>query len=414
MKKFTSKFIAIFIITICFTNTVEAQWTQVGSLVAGIDTANNVSMFAGFGNNMYAASNKGLFKSIDNGSTWASISYTVAVTQSVTMMSVYEEINGTLYAGSDKRLYKSTNAGTSWTWLPLPMDTISVNDIQRSGNNLVIAYNKNFNKGGVFYSTDNGATWTAATGLSPTLPLYDLHVDADTVYVGGQGGVCKSINSGVSFGAPGSGLPNGRTVLRHNGKLFAGDVGGTGLYTSNNNNASWTQANASVFAGFCQVFSVAQTPTMIIAAVDGGTVCNGGNPIKASVDGGVNWAPFMTGLTTGFYPKLGTNAALTSFFTAKQKSVYRTGTSTGIKEHKNAEDVSAFFDADKNLVVRMVNNTNAEICIYSMSGVLIYKGDFTGNEITLSDLKNKACGLYTLIISAQNETRKCKVLKQDY
>ncbi len=412
MKKIITRF-TLFILAIGFQNNSYAQWTQIGYLTTGVDTASSVGMFAGFGGNMYAASNKGLYRSTDNGNTWSSLTYSAATTASINMVSVFEESVTTIYTGSDKRLYKSTNGGSSWTWLPLPMDSVTVTDIQRSGNHLLVSYNKNFTKGGVYYSADNGSTWNTAVGLPATLPIFDLHVEGDTVYVAGQGGVKKSTDKGVTFGAAGSGMANSRTMTRHSGNLFAGDGGGTGLYVSTNNSNSWAPANASVFAGFCQIFCIAQVPGMIVAAVDGGTVCNGGNPVKASVDGGVNWAPFMTGLAPGSYAKLGTNSAFTSFFTNKSKIIYRTGLASGIKQNTNSQEVKAFFDGDGDLVLNMSNNTNALLSIYSVNGALIYKGECTGNEVRVTDIKNATPGLYTLIISAQNQTRKCKVLKTE-
>lgn len=368
-------------------------------------------MYAGFNTNLYAASNKGVFRSTDNGNTWNGLTYAAAVTQTLNMLSVFEE-PGIIYAGSDKRLYKSTDNGSTWSWVPLPIDSINVYDIQRSGSNLVIAYSKSFNKGGVFYSS-NGISWTAASGLLATQPMYDLHVEADTVYVGGMGGVHRSVDKGMSFGASGAGLPNGRSVLRHSGKLFAGDAGGTGVYMSSDNGTNWSQANATVFAGFCQVFSMAQSPSMMLVTVDGGASCNGGNPIKSSVDGGINWSPYMTGVTSGFYPKVGTNAGMTSFFTSKGNKVYRTGVATGLANVAREDGIKAFFDQENTLVVKFANHTNVGLNIYSVNGELVYQGSFADGDIRITNMQRQPQGLYILTVSSGNNIRSCRVLKAE-
>ncbi|MBA2612359.1 MAG: T9SS type A sorting domain-containing protein [Bacteroidetes bacterium] len=413
MKKITK---VLFFISCIAISKVNAQWNQIGYLAITPDTANNVGTFAGFGSNMYAASNKGLFRSTDNGNNWTNLTYAVPVTQSLSMVSVWEESVSVIYAGSDKRLYKSTNSGSTWTWIPLSIDSMSISEINRSGSNLIFSYNKNFNKGGVFYSPDNGTTWNQATGIPATNPMFDIHVEGDTVYVAGTGGIYKSINKGVNFSFLGNGTNVGlRTITRHATKLIAGDAGGTGMYVSTNGGTTWTLANATVFGGFCQVISVEQAPGIIVTAVTGGTACSGtGNAsIKMSVDGGTNWSTFMTNLNSGFYPRLGTNSGHTSFFTLTGNKIYRTNAVTGLKKYESDPAAKLFFDADKNLNIQIPNSTNVDIKIFSVSGTLMYKNTFSESELKISELSNAAPGVYFVMMSSGNKVATQKILKQE-
>lgn len=415
MKKITK---LLFLISCFAALKTNAQWNQIGYLAITPDTANSVGTFAGFGSNMYAASNKGLFRSTDNGNTWNNLTYAVPVTQSLSMVSVWEESVSVIYAGSDKRLYKSTNSGSSWTWIPLAIDSMSISEINRSGNNLVLSYNKNFNKGGVFYSSDNGATWNQATGIPLTNPMFDIHVEGDTVYVAGTGGIYRSLNKGAAFSFLGNGTNVGlRTITRHATKLFAGDAGGTGMYQSTDGGTTWTLSNATVFGGFCQVFTVAQTPGMIVSAVSGGSTCiNASNgSIKMSSDGGTNWSTFMTNLpsTSGFYPKLGTNSNSTSMFTHQGKKVYRTATITGIKKYESGPAATLFFDLEKNLNIQIPNSTNIDIKIFSVSGTLMYENTFSESELKIGEMSNAAPGVYFVMMSSGNKVVTQKVLKQE-
>ena len=184
------------------------------------------------------------------------------------------------------------------------------------------------------------------------------------------------------------------------------------MYVSSNNGVTWVAANAGIFAGFCQVFSVAQSPSMIVAEVDGGPTCNGGNPVKSSIDGGVNWTPFMTGLTTGFYSKTGTNSNGTSFFTNAGKKIYRTNSITGIKENNAISEIKTFFDEQNSLNIQLNNNTNLDVKIFSVSGALIYENTFYESVIKINTISNVLPGVYLIMISSGHKLITQKVLKQ--
>jgi hypothetical protein len=390
-----------------------AQWNQVGYMAIAGDTATSVGRWEGFGLNLYAATNKGIFKSTDDGSTWISISYNVPVTQSVSMLSVYEESVSTIYAGGDKRLYKSTNGGASWTWLPLPKDTVNITDIKRSGNNIVVSYNKSFASGGVFYSNNNGASWVNSSGIPAANFMQDLMVEGDTVYATGKTGVFKSADNGQTFAQLGTGIPNCREMTRHLGNLFGVDGGGSGLYTSYNNGNTWAQNNTTVFGGFCQALSVTQSPSIILVAVTGNTACtNTTGSVKASVNGGVTWSSYTVGLSGG-PGQLGTNSANNYFFCKVGKRNYRTGMITGIKEAPAESIFAAYFDGNGTLNIKAYNNTDAHVTVYSSDGKLLYSGNTSENNIQINDLKNHSAGIYLVSLSANNKVMRRKVIKQE-
>jgi photosystem II stability/assembly factor-like uncharacterized protein len=410
------KFILLLIASLTVLNS-KAQWSQIAFMAITPDTASNVNMYAGFGGNLYSATNKGIFVSTTNGNSWTSLTYNVPVTQSLTMVSVWEESVTTIYAGSDKRLYKSTNSGSTWTWIPLSIDSISITDIQRSNSNLVLCYNKNFAKGGAFYSSNNGLTWNASNGIPATNPMQDLHVEGDTVYVAGKGGIYRSVDKGVNFSFLGNGTGTGlRTINRHQGNLFAGDGGGTGMYVSTNNGVTWSPAAASVFAGFCQVFSTTQAPGMILTAVDGGSVCNNAssNPVKASTDGGVTWTTYTTGLSMpGSYTKVGTNSNQTSFFTSVNKKIYRTNGPLGIKEVSANNDALVYFDGQQDLNIKIPNTTNINVKVYSINGSILHEGDYSDSNIRITGLQDVKPGvLFVMMTDGKNVVTK-KVLKPE-
>lgn len=409
MKKSTF----IFLISLVYFKNVTAQWNQIGYMAAGGDTATSVGRYEGFGMNLYAATNKGIYKSTDDGNTWLDLSYAVPVTQSVSMLSVLEESVSVIYAGGDKRLYKSINGGSSWTWLPLPKDTINITDIKRSGNNVVVSYNKNFTSGGVFYSNNNGATWFSASGIPTANFMQDLMAEGDTVYATGKGGVFKSSDNGMTFAPLGTGIPNCREITRHIGNLFGADGGGTGLYNSTNNGATWAQTNTTIFGGFCQALSVVQATSIILVSVTGNTACtNTTGSVKASTDGGISWSSYTVGLPGG-PGELGINSAKTYFFTKVGKRNYRTGLITGIRPLTKEDSFVAYFDENKNLNIEVSNYTNIDIKAFSVNGSLVFEGAFVNEKIRISEMSTKEAGIYLVSLRAGNKMMSKKVIKPE-
>jgi len=124
--------------------------------------------------------------------------------------------------------------------------------------------------GGVFLSTNNGASWTAVnTGLTNTA-VFSLAVNGSNLFAGTDGGVFLSTNNGTSWTAINTGLTNTRVrSLAVNGSnLFAGTLGG--VFFSTNNGTSWAAVNTGLTNTV--VSSLAAHSSNLFAGTDGGGV----------------------------------------------------------------------------------------------------------------------------------------------
>ena len=98
---------------------------------------------------------------------------------------------------------------------------------------------------GVYVSSNDGASWSAANPQPGNLNLKALARKSGTpLYAGGDGGVFKSTNGGASFSACG-GLPGNPKVLSLSlgtgGKLYAGTE--AGVFASTDQCAAWSAIN---------------------------------------------------------------------------------------------------------------------------------------------------------------------------
>ena len=150
---------------------------------------------------------------------------------------------------------------------------------------------------GVFLSTDNGASWTAAdSGLTNTsvssLAVSTTGTGATNIFAGTQnGGVFRSTNSGKSWTLPSARLSNEIVYALgvKDTNLFAAT--GEGVFLSTDNGTSWTAAGLSNAI----VSALAIWGTNIFAGTVYTGVSNGG--IFLSTDNGTSWTAVDTGLT---------------------------------------------------------------------------------------------------------------------
>lgn len=201
----------------------------------------------------------------------------------------------TMYAGAcSGGLFKSTDAGATWQRVSSLTGATRgcVNAIAVDPHDSNILYASRF-ADGIFKSTDGGTNWFPVnTGLSTNLELAVTAiaidpVDADTVYVANNVGVFKSTDGGASWTNSSSGLGSGPVWIAtmHPSKpttLFALQDR-AGVFKSTNGGATWNAVNVGFADLF--IFSLALDP------VDPDTVyaASARSGLYKSVDGGATW-----------------------------------------------------------------------------------------------------------------------------
>ncbi len=192
-------------------------------------------------------------------------------------------ISGTyLFAGTGQGVYLSTNNGTTWTAaIDSGLTYTSVDDLAVSGANLFAATGY----GGVYLSTNSGMTWTQVNaGLTNTF-CNTISVSDSSIFVGTNGGVFLSTNNGTSWSQINNGITN-TTVLSlaiYGANLFAGTW--DDIFLSTNNGTSW---NSIGLTGY-NVNYLAVNDSKLFVATNGG--------VFLSTNNGTGWTQVNTGLT---------------------------------------------------------------------------------------------------------------------
>lgn len=145
------------------------------------------------------------------------------------------------------KMYRSDNNGDSWSVITTPAAGIPVSSIYFDGK-LITGHNAAI--GCIYFSKDNGNTWSEATG-APTASVvngFAAHGNDLFAFTSNKG-VYKSADGGVNWTAANTGLTakNVFTMDVFNGKLFACTLGG--VFVSSDKGATWTASNSGIANG---------------------------------------------------------------------------------------------------------------------------------------------------------------------
>lgn len=387
-------FFAICIVMDCSVVNAQGQWQQVGYMIAGTDTAKFNYCCKSFGSDVFFGTDKGLFKSSDLGSNWLCLTNQSAALKNRDIRAVYYK-NAQFFVGTDSGLFKSMDNGITWQKVSTIADSVSINDIQEVGSNLVFTYSIQFSGGGVYYSSDNGSTWIKALGLRD-LPTGALLIDGANLWLGGAKGISRSSNNGQTWDTSATGFPKAcsfRDIIRIDNKLFSGDLYGGGLFVSSDNGSSWTKSDTAFFHGFCQIFSIIESHGKIILNQDGACASNGSKNIIMSSDTGKTWSAFNNGLPPQtYFPLVGKSSDGLNFFVKKAFGfeVYRYGgVAGGINEKINySKDISIYPNPFKDQLYISFTKQNLKsdikLIVRDLLGRTILSNENLGDENAIS------------------------------
>ncbi len=248
-------------------------------------------------NRLFAGTDKGVFRSFDNGDHWSFSTSNVLTDLLVDHLVINS--NGVLFAASSQ-MFRSNDNGRRWmpinTGLPHQAPVIFLS-IDVDGELFVCTHGEPLfgATDSLFRSQDNGDHWTSIkTGLANTEIRAFAINSAGHLFIGTLGaGILRSTDGGDAWSPINTGLTDRyvRTLaINASGHLFAGTY--AGVFRSTNNGENWTPINIGLMDAFIRSFAFGAN----------GVVFLGGEPAFRSTDNGDQWTPITE--FTGAHPFL--------------------------------------------------------------------------------------------------------------
>ena len=236
------------------------------------------------GNELFTGTNAtGIFSTSDQGETWSHLGVNNAEIRTM------HAVGNTLLAADPfVGIKRSIDNGETWSYASQGLYNISTRGFTHIDENIFAA-----NIDGVYVSADDGQNWSLQNNGLTTLNILSLHAIEDTLFAGTQNGVFISTNYANSWESISNGLPPYSTVtsIKNIGNTIVIVVSNSGIYTSQDNGANWTNVNSLTSFSTLEV-----SGNMLLAGtrVDYGVTQVG---VMMSNDLGATWQDVNQGLT---------------------------------------------------------------------------------------------------------------------
>jgi photosystem II stability/assembly factor-like uncharacterized protein len=197
---------------------------------------------------IYACTEGGVLKSTDGGVNWN----TVSPVTGVGPLAVSANNPSFIYAATDKNILVTTDGGESWNTrqLPIAYEDMNLLEVDPQNPNVIYTFVTDYDfLLALFKSTNGGTSWTRLYygGNGSTVATNALKIDSanpNIIYAATYHGVYKSTDGGTSWtlrGFPGSTFALAIDPI-NSGTLYAG-VFNSGVYKSTDDGATWSSFN---------------------------------------------------------------------------------------------------------------------------------------------------------------------------
>jgi uncharacterized protein (TIGR03437 family) len=265
-----------------------------------VSNVNDIALDPANALTIYAATDRGVFKTTDGGTSWAQAG-AAQISANTIQLVIHPATPQTLYAIAANSLYRSLDGGENWTRLtPVGTPRFLVLDPNAPDNLYLVTT-------GMLKSTDGGTTWLPVSipGVGSGMQIRAFTVDpltANTLYLGtSQGFFLKTTNGGANWAPVGTSFPelNQSSALsrlkisRSNPAVLYLMSSSSFLARSSDGGATWQFPSLPAAVGLSATLAFELDPA------NANVVYVGNNGVYKTTDGGATWTLAAEGLGGG-------------------------------------------------------------------------------------------------------------------
>lgn len=254
--------------------------------------------------NLYATTDTGgVFRSTDAGEHWSEANEGIGA-RYVGAIAVDPHHEGSVYAGAEAgRVFHSTDAGATWRELASPTSRVGVTVVAVDPVTPGLLF-VGTNSEGVYWTTDDGVKWSRPSGRMSHGTVWNLMFDRSpgSLFAGTHDGFFRSANAGASWSPSNRGLRSWNVLAlaadpAAPGTVYAGTA--AAIYKSADAGQSWTELQTNLYVSAIAVDP--RAPSTLYAATHMGVI--------KSTDGGAKWTALRLAGTPAEAPAKPTSAA---------------------------------------------------------------------------------------------------------
>ncbi len=233
---------------------------------------------------LYATTDTGgVFRSDDGGEHWSEANEGIGA-RYVGAIAVDPHHAGSVYAGAEAgRVFHSTDAGATWKELASPTSRVGVTVVAVDPITPGLLY-VGTNSEGVYWTNDDGVKWSRPSGRMSHGTVWNLMFDRSpgSLFAGTHDGFFRSANAGANWSPSNRGLRSWNVLAlaadpSAPGTVYAGTA--AAIYKSADAGQSWTELQANLYVSAIAVDP--RAPSTLYAATHLGVI--------KSTDGGARW-----------------------------------------------------------------------------------------------------------------------------
>ncbi len=302
----------------------------------------------GFDNEVFAITNHGLFRSLDNGSHWSIIGINT-LTASDGISDVALNLEGEIFVTTGNTgVYSSSDIGANWKQIGLPV--VSVHSLALGSSGAIFAGST-----GLFRSQDNGQNWIES---GPNALVYGIAFDySNRILIGtnyySHGSVFRSTAEASWSGClaldPISQI--NAVTISSNGDIFAGASGQQeGVYRSNDGCGTWSRINEGLTNQSINAIAINSKDIVYVGTVGGAF---------QSRDNGDHWVGMPLGATP---------FAVHAFHIRSDDTMFA-GTSHGVFTSVDEGDAWASAGLTNTAIYAVTSNASGQLFAATHNGV---------------------------------------------